>query len=603
MARDREWGVGERWKEIDLLREAYPTFKPFLYDVMTGLLGFDCSPIQLDIADFLENGPLQRMIQAQRGQAKTTITAAYAVWRLIHKPNDRILIISAGGDMATEIANWVVQIMSGMPELECMMPDKSQGDRASVKSFDVNGELKGPEKSPSIKCMGITSNMAGSRADVLIADDIESSKNSQTELQRERLLHLTKDFASLCSSGDIIYLGTPQSIDSVYNGLASRGYTIRIWPGRYPTIKEQENYGKHLAPMIARRMEQNPSLRTGGGPLGDRGYAVEGDFASGGMGLILGEEKLASKEIDQGKSYFQLQHMLDTRLMDADRFPLKPEKLIFMKIPANTVPALIHPLEHEANRIVTPQGWPTEDKYYRANEFSQEFIPFSGTYMYVDPAGGGQNGDETAYAVTRFAGSKIFVVDFGGVKGGLSNESLDQLTAIAKKWKPSTIGIEENFGKGALESVWTPKLLKEHSCAIDSDWVTGQKELRIIDTLEPLIGAGRLILDEDLLRHDFQMNEKYPVERRTSYSLFYQLSRITRVRDCLMHDDRLDALAGACQHWIGHLKQDEDKVNAAAKAEAYRKLMADPTGMGRPHPLHKQHQQRHSSTTRMQRRF
>ena len=588
-----------RWDDLELLRAEYPTFQPFLYDVMTTLLGFDCSDIQLDISDYLQYGPLYRMIQAQRGQAKTTITAAYAVWRLIHDPTTRILIVSAGGDMATEIANWVIQIVMGMDILECLRPDRSAGDRVSVKAFDVHHELKGPEKSPSIACVGITSNMQGKRADVLIADDIESAKNSQTELQRERLRHLTKDFTSICSSGDIIYLGTPQSIDSVYNGLYSRGYDIRIWPGRYPTEKEQVNYGKHLAPLIAERVAKDPTLRIGGGPTGLRGQAVDP--------MLLPEETLQKKEIDQGAAYFQLQHMLDTRLMDEDRFPLRGSELVFMHVAAQSAPTEINFQQAGNARVHVSSDFPIEDPYYRAAGFGGEFAPFTGTHMYVDPAGGGQNGDETAYAVTRFAAGRVFLVDIGGVKGGLGDDSMTELTAIAAKWKPTQIDIEKNFGNGALSSVWTPKLLKKHRCHIEDVWESGQKELRIIDTLEPVIGSNRLIVDEKLLAHDWATVQHYPSEKRASYSLFYQLARITRDRDSLMHDDRLDALAGTVRHWIDHLKQDRDKVTAKAKKDNWTAMMKDPLGTGRPVPgynsMHGLNNNRRTALGRMRRRF
>ena len=565
-----------RWDDIELLRKEYPTFRPFLYDVMTTLLGFDCSDIQLDIAEYLEVGPKYRMIQAQRGQAKTTITAAYAVWRLIHDPTTRILIVSAGGDMATEIANWVIQIVMGMDILECLRPDRAAGDRVSVKAFDVHYELKGPEKSPSIACVGITSNMQGKRADVLIADDVESSKNSQTELQRERLRHLTKDFTSICSNGDIIYLGTPQSIDSVYNGLYSRGYDIRIWPGRYPTEKEQVNYGGMLAPLIKGRVEADPNLRVGGGPTGLRGQAVDP--------VLLPEDILQKKEIDQGAAYFQLQHMLDTRLMDEDRFPLRSSDLVFMQVAAQSAPLEINFQQAPQNRVHVSSDFPLEDSYYRAVGFGTEFGPFSGTHMYVDPAGGGQNGDETAYAVTKFCAGRVFLVDIGGVKGGLTDESLESLTAIAVKWKPTQIDIERNFGNGALSSVWQPKLLKKHRCHIEDVWESGQKELRIIDTLEPVIGSNRLIIDESLINEDWATVQHYPAEKRASYSMFYQLARVTRDRDSLMHDDRLDALAGTVRHWVDHLKQDSAKAVQQAKKANYRDLMRDPLGNGRPVP-------------------
>lgn len=572
--------MADRWADLDRLREEYPTFEPFLFDVMTDLLGFECSPVQLDIAHYLEVGPKYRMIQAQRGQAKTTITAAYGVWRLIHDPTARILIVSAGGDMATEIANWVIQIIMGMDVLECLRPDRSAGDRASVSAFDVHYELKGPEKSPSIACVGITSNLQGKRADILIADDIESSKNSMTEGMRDRLKHLTKDFTSINSKGDIIYLGTPQSIDSIYNGLISRGYDIRIWPGRYPTVEEEVNYGNCLAPMIAKAIMDDPSLRTGGGPTGRRGQAVDP--------VLLPEEVLTAKEIDQGAAYFQLQHMLDTRLSDADRFPLKSAKLIFMSVAPRNAPLDINTLNMPETRIIPPQDFPVEEMYYRAHSFGDEFAPYQGTHMYVDPAGGGQNGDETAYAVTRFCAGRVYLVDFGGVPGGLGEESLNALTAIAEKWQPNQIDIEENYGSGALRNVWTPKLLKVHACHIEPVWESGQKELRIINTLEPVIGSGRLVVDEELIQHDWKQCQKYPAEARSAYSLFYQIARITRDKDSLRHDDRLDALAGTVRYWAKHLSQDKDKAVERAKKQRYWQMMKDPLGTGRPVPGYNQ---------------
>jgi hypothetical protein len=569
----REFAEGERWQDVDRLREEYPEFRPFLYDVITGLLGFNCTPLQLDIALYLEFGPTYRMIQAQRGQAKTTITACYAVWRIIHDPTTRVLIVSSGSDMATEISNWIIQIIMGMDELECLRPDRSAGDRASVKAFDVHNELKGPEKSPSIACIGITSNMQGKRADVLIADDVESAKNSATEVQRSRLRHLTRDFTSICSTGDIIYLGTPQSVDSIYNGLPGRGFAIRIWPGRYPTDKEIKNYGPHLAPTIQEALADDPRLAHGGGPMGDRGKPTDPQ--------LLNEEILSVKEIDQGAAYFQLQHMLDTRLSDAQRFPLKAEKIIFMHVADKSAPLEINFQPGPGSVVSTPMGFPVADTYYRADSFGASFGAFQGCYMYVDPAGGGQNGDETAYAITKFSAGRIFLVAAGGVPGGLDAGPIKQLTAIAERWKPFEIGIEKNYGNGALSSVWTPTLLKAHKCHIEDIWETGQKELRIIDVLEPVIGSGRLVVDIGLLSDDWEQCQKYPVEHRSSYSLFHQISRITRERGALFHDDRLDAVAGACRKWVDHLRQDEFKAQAKAATAAYANLMKNPLGNGR----------------------
>ena len=564
----------KRWKDLELLQKHYAKFEDLAHDVITDLLGFKCTDMQVDIARYLEHGPLYRMIQAQRGEAKTTLTACYAVWRLIHDPRTRIMIISAGDALATEIANWVIQIINYMPELACMKPDTNAGDRSSVKAFDVHYTLKGAEKSPSVACMGITASIQGRRADVLIADDIESAKNSQTATQRERLAHLTRDFSSICSNGDIIYLGTPQNNDSVYNGLPSRGFDVRVWTGRFPTTEELPNYGNFLAPYIVEMINNNPLLQSGGGPTRIRGQATDPDLIS--------EEVLTSKEIDQGKAYFQLQHMLDTKLMDEDRYPLKTKDILFMDIPKERTPVELNWAPTKENLIPCPQGFPSQELYYLIHGHGDEFGHFTGTHMYVDPAGGGKNGDETGYAVTKFLAGKVYIVDIGGVPGGFGKDKLDALTKVAVKWKPDCISVEKNFGNGAFCQIWTPVLLRAHKCGIEEVWESGQKELRIIDILEPVMSSNRLVMDRSLIQSDWDQCQKYPTEKKPTYSFLFQLAKITRDKGALIHDDRLDSLAGSVRYWVAALSMDEKKMAARIKTDNYKKLISNPLGNGRP---------------------
>lgn len=564
----------ERWANLELLQDHYREFEDFLRDVIEDLLGFKCTELQQDIGQYIAHGPHYRMVQAQRGQAKTTIAAAFAVWRLIHNPKTRVLIISAGDTQATEIANWIIQIINNMDELECMRPDRSNGDRASVEAYDVHYSLKGAEKSPSVACIGITSNMQGKRADILLADDIESQKNSATQVQRDRISLLSKDFTSIVQKGEIIYLGTPQSIDSVYNSLPGRGYDVRIWTGRYPTPTERPAYAGHLAPYITDRLDADPSLGRGGGPIGERGKAVDP--------VILDEDALNAKEIDQGAAYFQLQHMLDTSLADQDRFPLK---LCNLRITAfdrenHIGPMTINMARTDGNKILKPHGYPIKDEMYRLQGVD-EFSDIAGYYMYVDPAGGGQNGDEIAVAITGYLAGRVFLCYVAGKTGGLTEENMDWLTEIAKKWKPKTIGIEKNFGNGALKTIWEPKLIREHKCGIEEVWESGQKELRIIDILEPVINSGKLVVHEDLIHEDWEAIKAYASEKRSTYSLFWQIARVTRAKGALIHDDRLDAVASAVRFWVEHLNQDDEKSKAAARDAAYRKMMTNPLGTGR----------------------
>lgn len=565
-----------RWELLKIVQENYKEFSDFLYDGMIAL-GFKSTEIQEDIGDWLENGPQYLMAQAQRGQAKTTVAALFSVWTLIHQPPARVVIVSAGGTQANEISTLIVRLIMTLEVLECMRPDKLAGDRTATDAFDIHHSLKGLDKSPSVACFGIDSNIQGKRADLLIADDVESGKNSATAVQRAKILHITRDFTSINSTGRIIWLGTPQSIDSIYNSLPGRGVAIRIWPGRYPTPKQLETYGDNLAPLIATRLMLDPSLGMGGGMLGDQGKPIDA--------IIMSEEALQKKELDQTTAYFQLQHMLSTALVDAARFPLKPSNLVAF------VPSSDRRHDHQANyplKVVRGmQGAALKDfavheygfKMMLPHEMSVETAPFQSVWAYVDPAAGGANADETAYAIGGFLNGNVYLLDVGGVPGGYELEKLRELANILRSWRIDGVTIEKNMGHGAFKAVFQPVLIdKTFQCQLDEELASGQKELRIINILAPVMGRGSLIVDEAIVERDQASTARYSAALRLTYSFFFQLGKLTAARGALIHDDRLDAVAGLVNHWTEALAKDQKNEIARVQAAQHKKLIADPLG-------------------------
>lgn len=563
----------KRWENLEALQEHYSDFKDFLYDAMTELMGFDCTDIQLDIGDYLQDGPRYSMIQAQRSQAKSTIVAMYAVWELIHDPKKRILIISAGSDVAMEIANWVIQIIMNWDILEVMRPDRQHGDRSSAKAFDIHWQLKGVEKSPSVACIGVTANMQGRRADLLVPDDIESSKNGTTEVQRQHLIHLSRDFTSICQHGRIVYLGTPQTNDSIYNTLPGRGYDIRIWPGRYPTVDEEDHYGEHLAPLIRSRMEVNPNLRSGYGVTGDSGAPTDP--------VLLPEELLLGKELDQGPAYFQLQHMLNTKLSDAGRFPLNTRDLIVMDLNDTNAPSDIQWMP-DVNKRIKFEGL-GEAEFYMPWSHSDDFYDYEKSYLYIDTAGGGTNGDETVATAVKFLHGYIFVMEQLCLPGGFEDEVFLQLSEFAYKHQPNEIGAEQNHGYGAFAKMWQPILSKYYleqngkvgAPKILDDWVNTQKEKRIAETLDPIMARHRLVFNRKIFVEDWASVQKYPIDKRMIYTLTNQMNKLTLERGALIHDDRLDSLASAVRRFVESMAVDEKMREAQKMTSANMKLMRE----------------------------
>lgn len=574
MARESGEAAVLRWKKLWLLQRHYVSFNKFMDDMMREL-GFSPTWMQHDIASYLQYGPRNLMIQAQRGEAKSTITAMFAVWSLIQNPKCRVVIVSAGEGTANEIATLVKNLILTVDTLECLRPDKSSGDRTSTEAFDVHHSLKGIDKSPSVACVGIGANLPGKRADLVIADDIESPKNSLTATMRETLSRLIKEFSAWCSTdwARIVYLGTPQSTESIYNALPQQGFDVRIWPGRYPTVEEMKNYGAYLAPSLRERIEADPSLQMGGGVTGDKGKPTDPD--------LFGEDKLNEKWRIWAESGFQLQYMLNTRLLDALRFPLKLTNLVVMKGgDGKNFPLVVtRGFGPQALQAYSSSGF--NFQLSAPHTISQETAALQGIYMHVDPAGGGVNGDETGYAVTGFLNGTVYLLAAGGIPGGYELEPLTTLAQIAERWKPNSIGVEKNMGYGAFVKVWLPILRKHWQGNIEEEFVHGQKEVRIISTLEPVLGRGALVVMEDVIEQDNVATEKYEATKRQTFSLFYQLAKMTRSRNALKHDDRADALEGAVRKWLAQIAVDQEKQIEKIENAKWKKWISDPLGHNR----------------------
>lgn len=553
-----------RMQQLMVLQKHYYRFSIFLDDMMS-FLGFSMTDMQEDIGNYLETSTGDVMVQAQRSEAKTTITAAFCVYCLIHNPMLRVLILSAGGSQAKDISTLIVKLILHMEVLACLRPDRSAGDRVSVESFDVHHELKGIDKSPSVKCFGITANLQGNRADLLIADDIESQKNSRTATMRELLLSITRDFSSIVQHGRIIYLGTPQSSSSIYNSLPARGVQVRIWTGRYPNKDQLIAYGNRLAPYITNRLALNPSLGLGGGLDGKQGKPTDPQ--------LLGEDALQDKELKQGTAFFQLQHMLNTALADGMKYPLKPIALVCMRLNEN-VPTVV---ERGVTNLQIQQFAFSSHEFTLStpNFVSPDAVKPSGRVVFIDPAGGGKNGDETAYACIDHSLSKLFVREVSGIAGGYEDFKMQELSNRVARLKPDLVQIEQNFGFGAFMAVFLPYLRAAgYSGKVEGVYHSSNKEARIIDTLEPIMGRGSLIFDQEAIEYDWESTGRYPMEKRVLYTCLYQLENISRTVGELLHDDRLDALASACMHFVKAMaldQKDEQKKKEQAEIKAFFK--------------------------------
>jgi hypothetical protein len=538
---------------IPIATDPLSDFRKFLYVVWKHLNLPDPTPVQYDIARAIQHGDKRMVVEAFRGVGKSWITSAYVVFLLYMNPQLNILVVSASKNRADDFTTFTLRLIKEMPILTHLIPKDDQ--RQSKISFDVRPAAA--SHAPSVKSVGITGQLAGSRADVIISDDAEVPNNSQTQGMRDKLSESVKEFdAILKPNGRIIYLGTPQNQESLYNKLPDRGYRVSIWPARYPVAEQMVGYGTHLAPMIRQQLQNDPKLV--GQPTDPARFS---DF------------DLLEREASYGRSGFALQFMLDTRLSDADRYPLKVSDLIIMDIPVKEGPEKVI-WTSDAQYIVQelPNVAFNGDHYHRPMVMPDSFQEYTGTVMSIDPSGRGK--DETGYAVVKMLNGYLYVRRCGGVAGGYSEAALKELSQIAKDEGVNEVIIESNFGDGAFNALLSPVISKIYPVTLSEVRHHTQKEKRIIDTLEPIMNQHRLVVDKKVIRNDYDSCQHLPPESALRYQLIYQMTRITADRGALSNDDRLDALAMACQYWVDALAQDADKRIGQRKEEALMEEVA-----------------------------
>jgi hypothetical protein len=505
-------------------------FKNFLYLCWKHLNLPEPTPIQYDIADYLQSSEKRLVIEAFRGVGKSWITSAFVCHQLLLNPQRNILVVSASKSRADDFSTFTQRLIGEMPILQHLVPKDNQ--RSSKVSFDVAPATA--SHAPSVKSMGITGQLTGSRADLIIADDVESANNSQTQLMRDRLGETVKEFDAIIKPevGRIIFLGTPQTEMSLYNDLEERGYKTKIWTALYPSKAQLISFGHKIAPMIASITNKE------GQPTDPKRFdAVD----------------LLERQASYGKSGFNLQFMLDTTMSDANRYPLKLNDLIIMSGCSTwkEAPAKIQWASGiEQIKAINPDlpNVGLKGDYYVAPMYtSSEFTKFEGSVMAIDPSGRGE--DKTAYCVLKMLHGVLYLTAIGSLDGGYSDETMSRLSHIAKEQAVNYVVIESNFGDGMATALLKPVMAKIHPCEIEEVRHNVQKEKRIIDTLEPIMNSHRLVVDDLLIKEDFKLEP--------DHQLFRQMTRITRDKGALRHDDQIDALAIAANYWVERIDRDQ----------------------------------------------
>jgi hypothetical protein len=492
---------------------------------------------------------------------------------LYWSPNENILVVSASRERSDAFSIFTQKLIRDIDWLSPLLPKEEEGQRKSMIAFDVGPS--GASHAPSVKSVGIFgSSTTGSRSDCLIADDVESLANSDTPLKRDKLAEVVKEFDAISKpGGHIVYLGTPQSEESIYKHLPERGYTVRVWPSRFPKEEKVASYNgvnRDLSPFIKDQL------------VVDEVYQKHLEWEP--CDTRFDELDLSERYASYGRVGYSLQFQLDTSLSDAEKYPLRCSDLIVMPLDPFKAPERVLWTGDASHRLKNLECVGLAgDGFQKPFMVEGDWQPYEGAIMSVDPAGRGK--DDCGVAVIKQRLGRLYLTAWDNFAGGYDTATLEKIARIAKEQQVKRIVVESNFGDGMFNSLLEPILSRIYPIQLEEVRHSKQKEMRIADCLEPVISGHLLVIDEALVTKDYASRPDLPFENRLRRMGLYQLSRLTRQKGSLVHDDKIDALAMAVNCWQDSLKVSETKALSRLRDREWDEVMShfmkDPRRAGR----------------------
>ena len=154
------------------------------------------------------------LLMAFRNSGKSTLVGLFCAWVLKQNPNMRVLIMAADYELAKKMVRNIKRVIEKHPLTKHLKP--SQKDQWAADRFTVRRSLE--LRDPSVLARGLGANITGCRADLIICDDVEVPKTSETPAKREDLrLKLSELDFILVPTGFILYIGTPHAFDTIYS--------------------------------------------------------------------------------------------------------------------------------------------------------------------------------------------------------------------------------------------------------------------------------------------------------------------------------------------------------------------------------------------------
>jgi hypothetical protein len=173
--------------------------------------------LHLDIARWLgaqrDAMNTKLLLMAFRAAGKSTVLGLFCAWMLLRNPDLRILVLAAEFELACKMVRNVKRIIERHPLTLDMKPARL--DQWASDQFTVN--RPSILRDPSVLARGVSGNITGSRADMVVCDDVEVPNTSDTSPKRAGLRSRLSEIDYVLTPGGLqVFAGTPHSYYTIY---------------------------------------------------------------------------------------------------------------------------------------------------------------------------------------------------------------------------------------------------------------------------------------------------------------------------------------------------------------------------------------------------
>lgn len=170
-----------------------------------------------DITRWLEtawlDGARELLLMAFRNSGKSTLVGLFCAWLLARDPALRIMVLAADLALARKMTRNVKRIIERHPDCGGLKPKRA--DQWASDQFTVNRPVE--LRDPSMLAKGVSANVTGSRADIVICDDVEVPNTCDTAAKREDLRERLGEIDYVLVPGGLqLYVGTPHTFNTIY---------------------------------------------------------------------------------------------------------------------------------------------------------------------------------------------------------------------------------------------------------------------------------------------------------------------------------------------------------------------------------------------------